>query len=202
LGKSDLKVSVIGLGTGQFGAKAWGYKALYDDEDILKIIHTAIEHGINLFDTAETYGDGLSEALLGRALRDYGRDEFVIVTKVAPWNLRYKGVLHAAERSLRRLGLKTIDLYLIHYPNPLVPAKETFRALEDLVKIGKVRYIGVSNFGKELLKKAQAILSSSEIIANEIEYNILSRRAERDVIPYCKEHGIGIIAYSPLAGGC
>lgn len=201
LGKSDLKASVIGLGTGQFGARAWGYGVKYNDDDIMILIRTAIEHGINVFDTAETYGDGISETLLGKALKDYDRDDFVVITKVAPWNLRYKNVIKAAERSLKRLGLKTIDLYLIHYPNPLIPIRETFRALEDLVKIGKVRYIGVSNFGKKLLEKAQNNLSSEAIVANEIEYNILSRRAEIDTIPYCKVQNIAIIAYSPLAGG-
>jgi aryl-alcohol dehydrogenase-like predicted oxidoreductase len=201
LGKSNLKVSVIGLGTGQFGSRAWGYGIRFGEEDAIKIIQHAIELGINTFDTAETYGYGKSEMLLGRALKDYDRDDFVIISKVAPWNLRYKDVIKAAERSLRRLNIDIIDLYLVHYPNPLVPMKETFRAMEKLVKEGKVRYIGVSNFNVHLLKKAEEKLSSTEIVANEIEYNILSRRAEERIIPYCERQNIGIIAYSPLAGG-
>jgi len=201
LGKSDLKVSVIGLGTGQFGSKAWGYGVRYGDQEIMRIIQRAVELGINVFDTAETYGYGKSEILLGKVLKDYDRDNFVIITKVAPWNLRFNDVIKAAERSLRRLNIKTIDLYLIHYPDPLIPMKETFRAMEKLVKEGKVRYIGVSNFNYYLLKKTEGLLSSTEIIANEIEYNILSRKAERRTIPYCLEKRIAIIAYSPLAGG-
>jgi len=201
LGKSDLKVSVIRLGTGQFGSKAWGYGVRYGDQEIMRIIQRAVELGINVFDTAETYGYGRSEILLGKVLKDYDRDNFVIITKVAPWNLRFNDVIKAAERSLRRLNIEAIDLYLIHYPNPLIPMKETFRAMEKLVKEGKVRYIGVSNFNDYLLRKAEENLFSTEIIANEIEYNILSRRAEKRIIPYCLRKHIAIIAYSPLAGG-
>jgi aryl-alcohol dehydrogenase-like predicted oxidoreductase len=201
LGKSDLKVSVIGLGTGQFGSRAWGYGVKYGDKEIKNIIQHAIELGINVFDTAETYGYGKSEILLGEVLREYNREDFVIITKVAPWNLKFDDVMKAAERSLKRLNIKTIDLYLVHYPNPFIPMRETFRALEKLVKEGKVRYIGVSNFDHYLLRKAEENLSSTEIIANEIEYNVLSRRAEKRIIPYCLEKSIAIIAYSPLAGG-
>jgi len=201
LGRSDLKVSVIGLGTGQFGSKAWGYGVRYGDKDIIYIIQRAMEVGINIFDTAETYGYGKSEMLLGEALKGYDRDDFVIITKVAPWNLRYKDVIKAALRSLKRLTLKEIDLYLIHYPNPFIPLKETLRAMEMLVREGKVRYIGVSNFNVWLLRKAEENLKSTEIVANEIEYNILSRRAEKETIPYCLKNKIAIIAYSPLAGG-
>jgi aryl-alcohol dehydrogenase-like predicted oxidoreductase len=201
LGKSDLKVSVIGLGAGQFGSRPWGYGIRFGDEDIIKIIQGAIELGINVFDTAETYGYGVSEMLLGRALNSYSRDDFVIISKVAPWNLRYEHVMKAAERSLRRLNIDVIDLYLVHYPNPLVPMKETFRAMERLVKKGKIRYIGVSNFSSHMLKKAQESLSFAEIVADEIEYNIFCRRAEKEIIPYCSRQNIGVIAYSPLAGG-
>jgi len=201
LGKSDLKASVIGLGTGQFGSRSWGYQVIFNDEDIIKVIERAIELGVNVFDTAETYGDGISERLLGEALKEYDRDDFIIISKVAPWNLRYRNVIKAAERSLRRLNMKFIDLYLVHHPNPLIPMKETFRAMEELVKREMVRYIGVSNFNERLLRKAMESLSSTEIVANEIEYNILCRSAEKHIIPYCIKENIGVIAYSPLAGG-
>ena len=201
LGKSDLKVSVIGLGTGQIGSRPWGYGIGFGNEDIIKVIRYAIELGINVFDTAETYGYGKSEMLLGKALNSHDRDDFVIVSKVAPWNLRYKNVIKAAKRSLRRLNIDTIDLYLVHHPNPLIPIKETFRAMERLIKDGKVRYIGVSNFSGYMLEKAEENLSSTEIVVDEIEYNILSRRAEKEIAPYCERQNIGIIAYSPLAGG-
>lgn len=201
LGNSDLKASTIGLGTGQFGSKVWGYGLRYSDDNLLKVVQAAIASGINLFDTAETYGDGFSETLLGRALGQYDRGDFLIVTKVAPWNLRRNSLIKAADRSLRRLGMDAIDLYLVHCPNRFVPIKETFRTLEHLVNLGKIRYIGVSNFPSSLMRKAQEILSRHEVVANEIEYNILSRRAEKETIPYCKQQKIGIIAYSPLAGG-
>ncbi len=201
LGKSDLNASVVGLGSEQFGDRAWGYGVQYNDTTINRVIEAAIESGINLFDTAELYGDGKAEILLGNALRSCARSECLIVSKVAPWNLRYARLMKAAERSLNRLRVDSIDLYLVHYPNPLVPIKETFRALEYLVRKGKIRYIGVSNFQPFLIQKAQEALSRSEIIVNEIEYNILSRRAESTVIPYCRRHGIGIMAYSPFAEG-
>jgi aryl-alcohol dehydrogenase-like predicted oxidoreductase len=201
LGKSDLTVSAIGLGTEQFGQREWGYGVAYHDEDILQVIRTALGSGITLFDTAELYGEGMSETLLGRAISDQRRDDFVIVSKVAPWNLKYESVVKAAHRSLVRLGLSFIDLYLVHYPNPLVSMRETFRAMEHLLKIGKIRHIGVSNFNAHLLEKAQESLSSSELVANEIEYNIFNRSAEVRTIPYCKRQGIGIIAYSPFAEG-
>jgi len=201
LGKSDLKVSVIGQGTGQFGTRAWGYGIQYDDKAISSVIEANIQSGINVFDTAETYGDGRSEILLGNKLKEYNRDDYVIITKVAPWNLAYKNVKKAANKSLERLGVNCIDLYLIHYPNPFIPLKCTLRAMEELVKDGKVRYIGVSNFNLSLLRSAQEYLSSSEIVANEIEYNLFSLRAENDLIPYCLNENICIIAYSPLAGG-
>lgn len=201
LGKSDLKVSVIGQGTGQFGTPAWGYGRQFSDSDIFEAVKKDIEMGVNLFDTAETYGYGRSEILLGNALRNYKRDNFHIISKVAPWNLTYDEVLKAAERSLQRLGTSFIDLYLIHYPNPFVSIKQTLRALEMLIKKGKVRFIGTSNFHPIQLKMAQESLSSTEIIANEIEYNILSRRSENYTIPYCINQKIGVITFSPLAGG-
>jgi aryl-alcohol dehydrogenase-like predicted oxidoreductase len=201
LGKSDLKVSVIGQGSGQFGAKGWGYGLTYWDDDLIKVIKADIENGITLFDTSETYGNGQAEVLLGNTLREYDRDDFTIITKVAPWNLSYESVLKAANKSLQRLNLKTIDLYLIHYPNPFIPLRSTMRAMEQLVDEGKIRYIGVSNFNRALLVKAQENLRKHEIIANEVEYNVFSKRAEVDLIPYCKSQKIGIIAYSPLAGG-
>lgn len=201
LGKSDLKVSVIGLGTGQIGSRPWGYGIRFGNEDIIKVIRYAIELGINVFDTAETYGYGKSEVLLGKALNSYDRDDFVIVSKVAPWNLGYINVIKAAERSLRRLNVDIIDLYLVHHPNPLISMKETFRAMERLIEEGKVRYIGVSNFSDYMLKKAEENLSSTELVVDEVEYNVLSRRAEKGIIPYCERQNIGMIAYSPLAGG-
>ncbi len=201
LGKSDLRASVVGQGGGQFGASSWGYGKLFQAADVLRVIRREIELGVNLFDTAEFYGEGLSESLLGEALSGYPRDDYIVVSKVAPWNLSYNGVVRAAERSLSRLGTKVIDLYLVHYPNPFAPMKQTFRALEDLVRRGRIRYFGVSNFSPLQLKWAQESLTKYELVANEIEYSLLSRRSERATIPYCIAHDIAVISYSPLAGG-
>lgn len=201
LGTSNLRASVIGLGTGQFGTRPWGYGTRYSKDQLIRVIHKAIQSGINVFDTAETYGNGLSEELLGEALSGYARNEFILVTKVAAWNLSYEKVVKAAERSLERLRLKTLDLYLIHYPNPLARLSETMRAMETLVKRGMVRYVGVSNFNVSLLRHAESCLRDNKIIVDEVEHNILSHRATDRVLPYCKTKGISVIAYSPLAGG-
>ncbi len=201
LGKSDLKVSVVGQGTGQFGTKTWGYGSIFKKEEITDIIRSDLEHGINLFDTAETYADGLSETLLGNALSKYKRDDFVVISKVAPWNLRHEDVIKAANRSISRLGLGYIDLFLVHYTNQFVQPSDTFSGLERLVKDGKVRYIGTSNFQPIQLKRAQESCRREEIIANEIEYNIVSRFSEKYTIPFCVRNNIGILTFSPLAGG-
>lgn len=201
LGRSGLKISAIGLGTGQIGSRPWGYGTKYSDDDISRILEATVNCGITLIDSAETYGYGLSERAIGRAIKKYGRDNFLVLTKVAPWNLRYDSVLKAAQRSLGRLETNIIDLYLIHYPNPFVPLKETMRAMEHLVKAGKVRNIGLSNFNSSLVRRAQENCSTSEIVVNEIEYNIFTKFARLSTVEFCSSHKIGIIAYSPLAGG-
>ena len=201
LGRNGPKVSEIGLGTGQFGAAGWGYGSAYGDAQITEAVRAALDNGINLIDTSETYGNGKSETILGSILKEYDRDDFIIVTKVAPWNLSYSRVLKAVDWSLKRLQLDYIDMYLVHYPNPLVRMRDSFRALERLVEEGKTRYIGVSNFSPMLLERAQACMSKNELVVNEIKYNVLSRRSERATIPYREREGIGVIAFSPLAGG-
>lgn len=201
LGKSDLRVSCIGQGTGQFGTPAWGYGTTFTRRDIIETIDAAMANGVTLFDTAETYGEGRSERLLGECLRKYRRDSFVVVSKVAPWNLSYENVLKAVDRSLERLNLSYIDLYLVHYPNPLIRTKETFAALERLVNAGKVRHIGASNFHPIQLSWAMQSLRKEELVVNEIEYNMVSRFSEKYTIPYCLSNHIGVVAFSPLAGG-
>lgn len=201
LGKSDLKASAIGLGTAQFGSQVWGYGTRYSKKDAVKITHAAVDSGINIFDTAEIYSDNRSEIILGEALKGYDKDDFIIITKAAPWNLRHDKLIKAAKSSLKRLGTDYIDLYLVHYPNPFVLLSETFEAMEYLVEKDIVRYIGVSNFPRFLVKQTQNVLSSSEIIANEIEYNLLCRKEEKKTIPYCKKQKISIITHSPLTRG-
>lgn len=200
LGKSGFKVSVIGLGTWQIGTKLWGWGMDYNESDAIATIHQAIDLGVNFIDTAEVYGGGRSEEIIGKAIASR-RDEVFLATKVWLTNLSYDKVIKAAERSLRRLGVNVIDLYQVHWPNPLIPIEQTIRAMERLVKEGKVRCIGVSNFSVKQLKKAQDTLSSEEIVSNQVEYNLLNRKIERDLLPYARQEKITIIAYSPLAKG-
>src|SRR5271166_336907 len=143
LGKSDIKVSKLGIGVWQASDEWHG-----DDDQVIKAIETAGELGVNLIDTAEAYGGGRSEKALGRALAQLGRDRFVIATKVYGLHLRYEELQKAAAASMRRLGVNSIDLYQVHWPDPWeqIPLKETMKALEKLYLEGKIRAIGVSNF--------------------------------------------------------
>jgi aryl-alcohol dehydrogenase-like predicted oxidoreductase len=182
------------------------------DEDSTEIIRTAFRRGVTFFDTAEAYAAGRSEEVMGRALRDFPREELVIATKVSgaganlstTQGLSRKHILSACDGSLRRLGIDYIDLYQAHWPDPHVKLEETMCALNDLVRAGKVRHIGCSNFS------AEQIYNSLEISAREgwarfdcvqPHYNLLSREFEEDLMPLCRLAGIGIIPYSPLAGG-
>lgn len=201
LGKSDLKASTIGFGAWQASGKEWGVDV--EDDLIIKAIIKAYGLGVNLIDTAEAYGNGHSEEVVGRAIKEIGRDNLVIATKVHGGHLRYDDVLKAAEGSLRRLGISEIDLYQVHWPDPWnqIPLKHTMRAMEKLYKDGKIRAIGVSNFAVRDLEEAGRYLSDTQIVSNQVKYNMLERQIEEEVIPYCRKEEITIIAYSPLAQG-
>lgn len=185
----------IGLGTWRMGGGFWTPDYSHDKEYI-DVIRYAIEKGINLIDTAEMYGGGHAEELVGEAIKDFDREKLIIITKVWPSHLRYEQVLNSAHASLKRLKSDYIDLYLIHWPNPEVDLNETFRAMNKLVEEGVVRCIGVSNFSVDLLKEVP-----TRIEVNEIEYSVYHLSPEDDVIPYCEERGIKVIAYSPLGQG-
>jgi len=203
LGKTSIRVSKIGLGTWQFGSSYWGWGKELDEDGAIKIIRRAIELGINLIDTAEMYGNGKSEEVIGKALKGLDRDEVVLATKVLPypWRLTPHQVIKALRGSMRRLGVSRIDLYQIHWPSPIFPLRGALRALEREVEEGRVGGIGVSNFSVEQLERARSYLSKVDLVSNQIEYNLLKRRAELDVIPHCLKEGISVIAYSPLAQG-
>lgn len=200
LGRTGMKVSCVWLGTWQFGSGSWGFGKTYSEKNCVEAVLASVEEGVNFIDTAEVYGNGLSEQIIGKALKEL-KDEVFIATKVAPHHLTYDGVMKACERSLRRLGIKTIDLYQIHFPNPLIPLSRTMKAMEDLVKLGKIRYIGVSNFSLKLLKKARELMKREEIVSNQVRYNLLEREIEKDLMPYCMKEKISVLAYSPLAQG-
>jgi len=167
---------------------------------VLDAYQKAMALGINFIDTAEIYGRGKSEEIVGEAIRGH-REEVVVATKVSPLNLSHRGVIRAAERSLRRLGIDIIDLYQIHFPNPLFPIQNTMKAMKKLVKEGKVRSVGVSNFNLKKLKAAQDALAPIELASNQVRYNLLDREIEPELLPYTKAEKITIIAYSPLAQG-
>lgn len=200
LGRSELKVSVVGVGAWQWGSREWGWEETYGKKDVIGSLRRAVDLGINLIDTAEAYGRGKSEALIGEALTER-REQFVIASKVSPWHLHPTGVRKAVERSLRRLRTSVIDLYQIHWPNPLMPIGATMRAMEKLVDEGKIRYIGVSNFSLRRLIGAREALSKSDIVSNQVRYNLLQPKTGRELLDYARREKISLIAYSPLAQG-
>ena len=205
LGKSDLPVSEVGLGCNNFGM-------LIDLEEARKVIHKAIDLGITLFDTADIYGNrGGSETILGRAL-GRRRKDIVLATKVGkPMDDagKMKGasrgyILSEVEASLRRLQTDWIDLYQIHEPDPLTPIEETLRALDDLVRQGKVRYLGCSNFSVQNVVEACQLseeLKISGFVSCQDQYNLLVRTIEQELLPVMESHGLGLLPFFPLAGG-
>ena len=199
LGRTAVKVPAIGMGTWEIGGGISRDTA--SDSEAIRAIRKAIELGMTLIDTAEMYAAGHSEELVGQAIKPLQREQLFIVSKVAPMNLHYADVIKAAERSLKRLQIDWLDLYLIHHPNPQVPLRETIEAMEKLVERNLVRFIGVSNFDVSQMEEARGCLSRSEIVANQVEYSLLARSAERDVLPYCRQHQMTVMAHRPLARG-
>ena len=196
LGRTDIEVSVIALGCWPFaGGLVWGDQ---DDDLSVATVHAALDAGINFFDTAEGYGDGYSEAVLGRSLIGR-REEAVIATKIAPPHLGCDEVEKRCDRSLKKLRTDYIDYYQIHWPNWEIPIKETLAALERLLQKGKVRAIGVSNFGRRDL--SELLEGSSGVEANQLPYSLLWRTIEHEIQPLCLERGVGVICYMPLAQG-
>lgn len=212
LGRTGLRVSRICLGCLGFGSPAWREWVLPEDE-ARPIIKRAIELGINFFDTADMYSDGVSEEILGRALRDFARrEEVVIATKVyfptGPGQnergLSRKHIMHAVDASLRRLGTDYIDLYQIHRWDYNTPIEETLEALHDVVKAGKVRYIGASSMYAWQFCKALYVADLhgwTRFVSMQNHYNLIYREEEREMIPLCLEEGVAVLPWSPLARG-
>ena len=204
LGNSGLKVSAIGLGTNQFGGKV-------DSGTAKDIIHAALDLGVNFIDTADVYQDGRSEEFIGGALGGR-RQEALIATKVYAKvgegpnerGASRQHIMDGVEASLRRLQTDYIDLYQIHVWDEETPIEETMRALEDLLRVGKVRYIGASNFSAWQLTRANAVSEINgwtEFVSIQPHYHMLEREVERELIPACTYFGTGILPYFPLAGG-
>jgi len=205
LGNSGVKVSVIGLGTNRFGAE------VAPEAQVRNIIDYAQEVGLNFIDSADVYQGGHSEETLGQALK--GRwDKFVLATKffhpTGQWPnaggaSRYH-LMNAVEASLRRLQSDHIDLYYVHRWDVNTPIEETLRGLDDLIRLGKVRYLGCSNFAAWQLAQANLLAEFkgwTKFVALQSEYHLFEREVEREILPYCQTHGVGFIPYFPLAGG-
>jgi len=195
IGKTEMEVSVVAMGCWAIvGDETWGAQ---DEADGIAAIRTALDRGVNFFDTAEGYGNGYSEELLARGISGHRREVF-IATKVSSNHLAPADVIQACEDSLRRLRTDYIDLYQIHWPNRTVPFAETMGALKQLQQQGKIRAIGVSNFGPLDLAE---IIQPGRCEANQIPYSLLWRAIEFEIQPICVDQQISILPYSPLAQG-
>jgi diketogulonate reductase-like aldo/keto reductase len=184
------------MGTWKIGV----YRSLAERAKQIQALRRGIELGCNLIDTAEMYADGKSEEVVAEAVRDVRKDVF-IASKVSPGNLHRDNLMEACMRSLKRLRTSYIDLYQVHWPNPKVPIRETMAAMEELVRDGRIRYIGVSNFNVEQTNEARDVLSKSELVSNQVEYSLRSRAVEDDILPYCRREKLTLIAYTPLVRG-
>ena len=203
LGTSDLDVSVVGLGTWAMGDDFFGN---VDDKQSIEAIQSAIDSGINLIDTAPAYGAGHSEEVVGRGIKGR-REEIVLATKVGiirtpdggfERNLKPESIRQEIEDSLGRLGVDTIDLYQIHWPDPKTPMEDSLEALVKIREQGKVRYLGVSNFDTGQMNQAE---EQAGIVSLQPQYSLLVRQAEDELLPFCREHDLGILSYGTLAGG-
>ena len=199
LGKSGLKVSVIGLGANNFGRRM-------DAKASVAVVHRALDEGINFIDTANGYGGGLSEEYIGKAL-DGRRNEAVLATKVGfppDEGSSRRNIMKEVEKSLKALKTDHIDFYQIHIPDPNTPIEETLRTLDDLIRQGKVRYIGCSNFSAwqtcESLWVSKS-LGLNRFISNQVPYSLFDRAIEAELMPFARQYGFGIIPYFPLASG-
>jgi diketogulonate reductase-like aldo/keto reductase len=194
----DLKIPKIGFGTWTIGGQRSADPS--SDPQSIAALRSAIELGYTHFDTAEVYAAGHSEELLGRVIAEMGvaRETLFITSKVSPEHLNYAEVLRCCENSLRRLRMDYLDLYLIHWPMVGMKLEETFRALNQLVREGRVRHLGVSNFNLRLLKKSAA-LSETPLLTNQVSYSIPDRTYQKNgVLDYCQQNDILLTAYSPV----
>ena len=211
LGHTGLKVSPICLGTMTYGTPKWRDWVL-EEEPSRPFIKRALEAGINFFDTADIYSNGVSEEVVGRALRDFAakREDYVLATKVFfPVDGRHGGlsrkhIMHAIDDSLKRLGMDYVDLYQIHRFDNHVPIEETIEALHDVVKAGKARYLGASSmhawqFAKYLATAER--MGMTKFVSMQNFYNLVYREEEREMLPICRDQGVGVIPWSPLARG-
>lgn len=169
-------------------------------DEAIAALRRGIELGLTHIDTAEMYGSGRAEEIVGEAISGSPRESLFITSKVLPSNATYKGTLAACERSLRRIGTEYLDLYLLHWPSSH-PLEETMRALETLAEQGKARFIGVSNFDLDLLREAQSYLRRVPLACDQVLYHVRERGAEAYLLPYCAGEQIAIVGYTPFGRG-
>ncbi len=214
-GPTGKQISRIGLGTWQFGSREWGYGHDYDQREAAAIVGRALELGVTLFDTAEIYGFGRSERILGRALRraDADLDRLVVASKVFPVVPTAPVVEQRAVGSASRLGLRHIDLYQVHQSNPVVKDPTTMRGMQALLDVGLIGAVGVSNYSLDRWKAADRALSEAYshselvsgnapvVLSNQVQYSLVHRDPESDLLPFAASEGRLVIAYSPLAQG-
>lgn len=202
LKKTDIQISALGLGTNAVGGHNL-YNGLNEEEG-KNMVHTALDHGVTFLDTADVYGTGRSEELVGEVLKSYKRDQYVVATKGgSDWRTNTKNndpayLRQALHDSLERLQLDYVDLYYIHWPDGETPLNEAVEELATLRDEGKIRAIGVSNVSLEQLKEANV---NGDVNAVQLAYHMLNREIEKEILPYCVENGISIVAYGPLAFG-
>ena len=207
LGNSDLELTPIGIGAWAMGGGGWQFAwGPQDDDESIAAIHAALDHGINWIDTAAVYGLGHSEEVVARALAGRANRPYVFTKCERVWNeqrqiqksLKRDSIRRECENSLRRLQVDVIDLYQIHWPEPDEDIEEGWETLSKLKEEGKVRWIGVSNFNTEQLERARNI---APITSLQPPYSAISPEIEESTLPYCKEHNIGVIVYSPMKSG-
>lgn len=194
LAGADIELPLIGQGTwmiGENGARI---------EEEIRALRLGLDLGMTHIDTAEMYGNGAAEELVGRAIAGR-RAQVFLVSKVLPSNASYRGTLQACENSLARLRTDVIDLYLLHWWSDSYPLEETMRAMEELVRAGKIRFIGVSNFDVRQLQRAQKALNGARILCNQVCYHLKARGIEYSLIPYCENHDVAVVGYSPFGSG-
>ncbi len=221
LGRSSLEVPVVVFGAWAAGGWAWGG---VDEDEVVRAMQASIDAGADAIDTAPVYGFGLSERLVGRAIRGR-RDQVVVMTKLglrwddehgALWfettdqdgvaravrrDARPESALHEVRRSLARLGVERIDLLQVHWPDAATPIEDTIGALLELRRSGEVREIGLSNHGPDLMRRAQATLGDAPLASNQPKYSLLAREIEAELLPWCRDEDVGVLAYSPLEQG-
>ncbi|MEM3520455.1 MAG: aldo/keto reductase [Thermoproteota archaeon] len=197
--KLGREVPALGAGTWGIGGGYWS-KDTSEDKEAILTLRTGIELGITLIDTAEMYGAGHAEEIVGEAIKGFDREKLFIVTKVWQTHAKKEDVIKSAEASSKRLGTY-MDLYLLHWPTSDVPLCETMKAMEELVKKGLVKNIGVSNFSVELIEDARSCLSITDIAAVQNRFSLSYRNDEESVIPYARKEGMMYMAYTPIDKG-